>query len=137
MGGQIRSHLFHRKLPRFLRSIISKGKGIVNKIYDHAKDLGAKIDEFDEIQKYKTSTDESEKYGKLMITYINLEAVIRLQVLNIDHFLFPEEKKYHGNGIHHCELCDGEFYQDKDIIVVEVEIQLQGAIFLSRYAKRI
>ncbi|MCR1971364.1 thioredoxin-disulfide reductase [Clostridium cochlearium] len=133
IGGQIRSTYSIENYPGFRRI---SGEELVNKIYDHAKDLGAKIDEFDEIQYIKLTDEE-----KIIETYDYVykpKAVIIAAGAKYRPLPIPEEKKYHGNGIHHCELCDGEFYQDKDIIVVGGgNSALEGAIFLSRYAKNI
>ncbi|BDR69243.1 thioredoxin reductase [Clostridium tetani] len=133
VGGQIRSSYSVENYPGF-RSI--SGEELVNKIYDHAVDLGSKIDEFDEIQYVKLTEEE-----KIIETYEYIykpKAVIIAAGAKYRPLPIPEEKKYHGNGIHHCELCDGEFYQDKNIMVVGGgNSALEGAIFLSRYAKNI
>ncbi|BDR66435.1 thioredoxin reductase [Clostridium tetani] len=133
VGGQIRSSYSVENYPGF-RSI--SGEELVNKIYDHAVDLGSKIDEFDEIQYVKLTEEE-----KIIETYEYIykpKAVIIAAGAKYRPLPIPEEKKYHGNGIHHCELCDGEFYQDKNITVVGGgNSALEGAIFLSRYAKNI
>lgn len=133
IGGQIRSTYSVENYPGF-KSI--SGEELVNKIYNQALDLGARIDEFDEIKCIKLTDEE-----KLIETYEHIykpKTVIIAAGAKYRPLPIPEEKKYHGNGIHHCELCDGEFYKDKNLIVVGGgNSALEGAIFLSRYAKNI
>lgn len=133
IGGQIRATYSVENYPGF-RNI--SGEELINKIYNHAADLGAKIDEFDQIENIKLTNEE-----KVIETYEKIykpKAVIVASGAKYRPLPIPEEQKYHGNGIHHCELCDGKLYQDKNLIVVGGgNSALEAAIFLSRYAKNI
>ena len=48
------------------------------------------------------------------------------------------ENKFKGRGISYCATCDGDFYQDKEIIVVGGgNSALEEAVSLSKYASKI
>lgn len=133
VGGQIRSSYLVENYPGF---ISTNGEELANKFKEQAIHAGANIDEFDNIVNIKLTDEEkiieTENYIYKPETVI-ISAGAKYRALPI-----PEEGKYHGNGIHHCELCDGELYTGKDIIVVGGgNSAVEGAIFLSKYAKSI
>ncbi len=48
----------------------------------------------------------------------------------------PGENKFKGRGVSYCATCDGDFYQDKEIIVVGGgNSALEEAVSLTKYAK--
>lgn len=48
------------------------------------------------------------------------------------------EKKFKGRGISYCATCDGDFFQDQDIIVVGGgNSALEEAVSLTKYAKTV
>ena len=50
----------------------------------------------------------------------------------------PGEEKYKGRGISYCATCDGDFFQDKDIIVVGGgNSALEEAVSLTKYARSV
>lgn len=133
IGGQIRSSYLVENYPGF--TSIS-GQELIDKMYDQALKAGAKIDEFDMINSVRLSDDEKTIETDSYI--YKPEAVILATGSKYRPLPIPEEETYHGNGIHHCELCDGEAYEGKDIVVVGGgNTAIEGAIFLSRYAKSI
>ena len=57
----------------------------------------------------------------------------RSRMLNI-----PGEKKFKGRGISYCATCDGDFFQDKEIIVVGGgNSALEEAVALTKYASKV
>jgi len=57
----------------------------------------------------------------------------RSRMLNV-----PGEKEFKGRGISYCATCDGDFFQDKDIIVVGGgNAALEEAVALTKYAGKI
>ncbi len=133
IGGQIRTSYVVENYPGF---ISIGGQELVDKMYDQALNAGASIDEFDNIVSVKLKDDE-----KIIETenYIyKPETVIIATGSQYRSLPIPEESKYHGNGIHHCELCDGEMYDGKDILVVGGgNTAAEGALYLSKYGKSI
>ncbi len=50
----------------------------------------------------------------------------------------PGEEKFKGRGISYCATCDGDFFQDKEIIVVGGgNSALEEAVSLTRYASKV
>jgi len=57
----------------------------------------------------------------------------RSRMLNVDG-----EKKYKGKGISYCATCDGDFFQDKEIVVVGGgNSALEEAVALTKYASKV
>ena len=57
----------------------------------------------------------------------------RSRMLNV-----PGEKEFKGRGISYCATCDGDFFQDKDIIVVGGgNSALEEAVALTKYAGKV
>ncbi|WP_055668353.1 NAD(P)/FAD-dependent oxidoreductase [Desnuesiella massiliensis] len=133
IGGQIRSTYVVENYPGFL-SI--GGQELVDKMYEQAIKAGANIDEFDPIISVRLT--EEEKVVETENYIYKPEAVIIATGSKYRSLPIPEESTYHGNGIHHCELCDGEMYDGKDIVVVGGgNSAVEGAMFLSKYGKTV
>lgn len=50
----------------------------------------------------------------------------------------PDEDKFKGKGISYCATCDGDFFQDKEIIVVGGgNSALEEAVSLTKYASKV
>jgi thioredoxin reductase (NADPH) len=50
----------------------------------------------------------------------------------------PGEKDFQGNGISYCATCDGDFFQDKEIIVVGGgNSAIEEAVSLTKYASKV
>jgi thioredoxin reductase (NADPH) len=57
----------------------------------------------------------------------------RARMLNV-----PGEKEFKGRGISYCATCDGDFFQDKEIIVVGGgNSALEEAVALTKYANKV
>ncbi len=57
----------------------------------------------------------------------------RSRMLNV-----PGEKEFKGRGISYCATCDGDFFQDKEIIVVGGgNSALEEAVALTKYANKV
>lgn len=57
----------------------------------------------------------------------------RSRMLNV-----PGENKFKGRGISYCATCDGDFFQDKEIIVVGGgNSALEEAVALTKYARKV
>lgn len=133
IGGQIKETYIVENYPGFTKI---SGSDLADKIQNQAENLGAKIDEFDNIISVKLTDDEkiieTEKY------IYKPEAVIIATGAKHRELPVPEEGKFHGNGIHYCELCDGQMYDGREIVVVGGgNSAVEAAIFLSRYATKI
>jgi len=71
------------------------------------------------------------------ITYTAPSVIVatggRSRMLNV-----PGENEYKGRGISYCATCDGDFFQDKEIIVVGGgNSALEEAVSLTKYASKV
>ncbi|ABK61170.1 MULTISPECIES: thioredoxin-disulfide reductase [Clostridium] len=133
MGGQIRDAYTIENYPGFINI---SGVDLTKKMEEQAIASGAIIDEFDKIISIKlsnsTKTVETEDH------IYNAKVVIIASGAKRRELPIPEEKKFHGKGIHYCELCDGHMYDGKHIAVVGGgNSALLAVNFLSKYAEKI
>lgn len=133
VGGQITGTYSIENYPGF---ITVGGEELAERMRDHALKLGGKIEEFDPILSVSFSNEE-----KIIETENKIykpKAVIIAGGSQPRKLPVPEESKFHGNGIHYCELCDAAIYENKDVIAVGGgNSALEGITFLSKYAKSI
>ncbi|WP_461206379.1 thioredoxin-disulfide reductase [Clostridium sp. DL1XJH146] len=133
IGGQIKNSYSIENYPGF--NNIS-GDKLSQKMLDQAENLGANIDEFDKI--ISVILNDKEKIIETESYIYKPKAVIIAAGSKYRELPVEEEPKFHGKGIHYCELCDGKMYEGKDIIVVGGgNSAVQGALFLTRYVKSI
>lgn len=113
IGGQIIGTYTIENYPGFTTI---GGAELAEKMHNHAINLGGKIDEFDPIVSVKLSDDE-----KIIETENKIykpKTVIIATGSRARRLPIPEEGKFHGNGIHYCELCDAAMYEEKDVVAV-------------------
>lgn len=133
IGGQIRDAYTIENYPGF-KNIT--GVDLTKKMEEQAIASGAIIDEFDKIISIKLSN--SEKIVETESHIYNAKVVIIASGAKRRELPIPEEKKFHGKGIHYCELCDGHMYDGKHIAVVGGgNSALLAVNFLSKYAEKI
>jgi thioredoxin reductase (NADPH) len=133
VGGQVRSSYTIENYPGF-KSI--GGGDLADIFQEQAKALGAKIDEFDSIEKIYISDDEKTIETEAYI--YQPKAVIIATGAAPRRLPIPQEKQFAGKGIHYCAVCDGAIYQDKKIAVVGGgNSALEESIFLTRFAEKV
>lgn len=133
VGGQVREAYSVENYPGFINI---SGEELSERLQKHAKETGAKIDEFDNIKKVILTDDE--KIIETESFIYKPKAVILASGSQRIKLNVPEEKKFHGKGIHYCETCDGSLYSGKHLIVIGGGNSAIGSIkFLSKYAQKI
>ena len=133
VGGQIRDAYTIENWPGFMKI---SGTEFVEKMNAQVIASGALLDEFDRIISVKLTDDE--RLVETESTLYHAKVVIIAAGAKRRELPIPEEKKFHGNGIHYCELCDGHIYDGKEIAVVGGgNSALLAVKFLSKYAKKI
>ena len=133
VGGQIRDAYVVENYPGFNKI---GGSELTDKMQEQSKLAGAVIDEFDRVLAVKLTDDE-----KIIKTENHLykpRAVIIATGAKRKELPIPEEKQFHGNGIHYCEICDGHLYEGKHVGVIGGGGAAVGAaIFLTKYAAKV
>ena len=133
LGGQVRNSYTIENYPGFKKV---SGSELADIMQDQAESLGAKIDEFDVIERVDFSGEE------LIVEtgdYIyKPEAVIIATGASPKKLPIPNEEKFSGKGVHYCAVCDGAMYQDKVVAVVGGgNSALEEAEFLTKFASKV
>lgn len=132
-GGQISSAHLVENYPG-IPSVC--GSDLSEEIRAHAEKLGAKI-EFGIVTDIINNGDSKKVITKDNIEYISKAVIIAtgaspkaLGVLGEDKFL--------GRGVSYCAVCDGAFYEDKDVFVIGGgDTAVEDAIYLSDICKSV
>lgn len=133
VGGQIRDAYVVENYPGFNRI---GGRELTDRMQEQSKLAGAVIDEFDSILSV-TLTDEEKVIETENYRY-RPKAVIIASGAKRRELPIPEEKKFHANGIHYCELCDGHLYEGKHVAVIGGgSSAVAAADYLSKYAGKV
>lgn len=103
--------------------------------YDHAKNLGANLK-----QAYVQSIEN--KKDHFVITAekdsINAKQIIFALGTERKKLGIPGEEKYFGKGVSYCAVCDGNFFTDKNVVVVgSGDSACTNAVFLADIAKKV
>ncbi|MBN1251898.1 MAG: thioredoxin-disulfide reductase [Bacteroidales bacterium] len=113
------------------------GYQLAKNMRKQAKKFGCEIRSNIKITSLVLNTDIKEVTVNDLEKYIS-DAVIlttggKSRPLNV-----PGEKEFAGKGISYCATCDGDFFQDKEIIVVGGgNSALEEAVSLTQYASKV
>ncbi len=134
VGGQI---VLTNEIANYPGVETTKGFELANIMKKQAKDFGCtiktnvKISTYDlqgEIKTVVLDDDRSFKARTVILTPGG-----RPRSLNI-----PGEKEFEGRGISYCATCDGDFFHNKEIIVVGGgNSALEEAVALTRFASKV
>ena len=114
------------------------GMELATKMKDHVKHAGAAIKEITEVK----SITRSEEGGDFILDTrkgaFHAKAVIFATGGEHRHLNVPGETEFSGRGISYCATCDGDFFEDKEVIVVGGgNSALEEAVTLTRYASKV
>ena len=131
IGGQIS---FAPKVENFPTVFSSPGADIMNSLYEQILqwNIEVALEEVTDIKKTDTGfiikTDMDEYTSKAVIA-----SGVKHKTLNI-----PREQDLVGNGVSYCALCDGQFYENKDVAVIgDGNTALQYSMLLATYCKSV
>lgn len=113
-----------------------EGVELIRRFKEQAEKFGAEIQEFQEVKSLKRQ-DKLFKIETNYATYSGYAVIVATgsvpKKLNI-----PGEDKFAGRGVSYCAICDGPFYQDKDIAIIGCgNSGLQEGETLLKYVKSI
>lgn len=133
LGGQVRNSYTIENYPGY-KSI--SGVELADLMIGQAKELGARIDEFDSI--IKVSLTDSEKIIETKKYVYKPQAVIISTGATPKKLPIPNEEKFSSRGIHYCAVCDGAMYEGSTIGVVGGgNSALEEALFLTKFASKV
>lgn len=131
-GGQI---TYSPKVENFPGEIEISGNALAEKLIDQALNLGAEIElaQVTKIEKkdrfFIVSCDTSVYESKSVI----IASGSKHRKLNL-----PLENEFIGNGISYCAVCDGAFFQGKQVAVIGGgNTALQDAVLLCDICKKV
>ncbi len=134
IGGQM---VLTNEIANYPGVEITNGYSLANTMKKQAKDFGCKIKANLKIKSYHLDgqikkvilEDGREFHGKSVI----LAPGGKPRPLNV-----PGENEFKGKGISYCATCDGDFFQDKEIVVVGGgNSALEEAVSLTKYATKV
>ena len=134
VGGQM---VLTNEIANYPGVEITSGSKVANIMKKQAKDFGCKIKSNVKIINYALE-GEIKKVELKDGRKFNAKAVIlapggKPMTLNI-----PGENVFQGKGISYCATCDGDFFTDKEIIVVGGgNSALEEAVALTNYASKV
>ena len=134
VGGQM---ILTNEIANYPGVEITSGYKVANIMKKQAKDFGCKIKSNVKIINYALE-GEIKKVELKDGRKFNAKAVIlapggKPMTLNI-----PGENVFQGKGISYCATCDGDFFTDKEIIVVGGgNSALEEAVALTNYASKV
>ena len=113
-GGQVKTTHQVANYPGFIEAI--PGYELAGNMRKQAERFGTKFELAAEIAAIDLSGKE--KWVKVDdVTYTSKYVIIAIgsspRLLDV-----PGEQEYKGQGISYCATCDGEFYKDKEVLVV-------------------
>ncbi len=114
-----------------------KGYELVNIMKKQAKEFGCTIKTSVKIIRYDFTSEvkevEVEDGRKFQAKTVILASGGRPRSLNI-----PGEKEFEGRGVSYCATCDGDFFQDKRLVVVGGgNSALEEAVTLTNFASHV
>jgi len=131
-GGQIALSETVENYPGF--STIS-GAELARLMEEHARKFGVTI-VCGEVAKVEDG--ETEKIIKTMETSYTARSVIVASGVRPKKLCVSGEEKFIGRGVSFCAICDGRFFQGRDVCVVGGgDSAVQEALYLSKLARKV
>ena len=132
-GGQCAQTEHLENYPGYTRS--TSGFELSMDMYDQALSFGAKA-----IMEDVTSVDFSAEPNKLVTpfnTYFARTVIVATGAV-ASQLGLPHEDELRGRGVSYCATCDGNFYRDKDVVVVGGgNTAAADVIYLARICRKV
>ena len=131
-GGQIAES---PKLENFPSVKSISGLDFSSQLFDQITELGAEfeLEEVEGVTKEGDLFKVSSNYGDHFAKTVIVAAGCKHRKLGL-----PNEDKLTGKGISYCAVCDGAFYNDKEVLLIgDANTALQYAILLSETCTKV
>ena len=132
IGGQISNS---PKVENFPTIPSSSGMDLAEKLFDQITEKGADF-ELDTVM----SIDKQGDIFKVITEYSEYEAKSVIIANGVKHrnLNLENEEKFIGHGISYCALCDGSFYEGKEVCLIgDANTALQYALLLSNTCTKV
>src|SRR5712672_2372674 len=114
-----------------------KGWDLAQKMTEHAKKFGAKI-ETDNVESICKRDDGMFEVTTALAHVYHAPAVILTAGGTPTKLGIPGEKEYAGKGVSYCAVCDGAFFKGEHLAVVGGgDAAVEEADYLTRYASKV
>lgn len=115
----------------------TSGYKLAQTMKKQAKEFGCDIESNSKVVKFDLAGDT--KSIEIESGEIFTARSVILAVGGVSRTLgLPSESRFKGSGISYCATCDGDFFQDQDIVVVGGgNSALEEAVSLTRYARTV
>lgn len=132
-GGQM---TFSPKIENYPGFVSISGSELAQNMVEQAGEQGAEF-----VMEEVTGIEVSETGVKKVITdFSSYEGRTVIIAVGVRHRLLkvPGEENFLGNGISFCAICDGAFYEGKDVAVIGGgNSALQEAVLLSKTSRKV
>lgn len=132
-GGQM---TFSPKIENYPGFVSISGSELAQNMVEQAGEQGAEF-----VMEEVTGIEVSESGVKKVITdFSSYEAKAVIIAVGVRHRLLkvPGEENFLGNGISFCAICDGAFYEGRDVAVIGGgNSALQEAVLLSKTSRKV
>lgn len=132
VGGQIAKSPKVENYPSYKQI---SGAELSNELFEQILELGVDF----ELENVKKITKENEvfkvttDYNSYQAKSVIIATGAKPRMLNVEN-----EKKFIGNGIYYCAICDGPFFAGKEVSLIgDANSALQYALMLSSYCTKV
>ena len=132
IGGQIS---FAPKVENFPTVYSAPGANIMNNLFEQISQWNVEV-ALEEVVSVS-------KKGKIFVVKTDMESyesqsLIIATGVKHKHLGIDREDEMIGKGVSYCALCDGQFYENKDVVVIgDGNTALQYSMLLSTYCKSV
>lgn len=134
IGGQL---VLTHEVANYPGIVTTSGYQLATTMRQQAKSFGCEIKSNITLSELNLEGESKTVVVNNNIRYVAKALIIatggRSRMLN-----FPGEARLKGKGVSYCATCDGDFFQDKEIIVVGGgNSSLEEAVSLTKYASKV
>jgi thioredoxin reductase (NADPH) len=134
-GGKLSNIKLLNDYPGFYEGI--QGTDLAMRFDKHARYFGTKII-FDEVVEICNSDEKLKVINTVNRSSYKCYVVIIASGIYTRELHVPGELQFKGYGVSYCAMCDAQFYQGRDVVVIgNSNIAIEEAIHLLQFAHRV